>query len=352
MAYIRKRGPYQWQCEIRRKGWPPQSKTFETRADAEVWARDIEREMDRGTFVSRSEAEKTTLYAALQTYEKQVSKHKKGYEQESKRIAAWQANELANRSLASLSPGDFAKFRDKRLAAGAKAATVRLDLALISHLFTIAAKEWGMHLQNPVRQIRRPTANNARDRRLTQQEEQYLLAAVDDPGPTAVDHKNVWIPSVVRLAIETATRQGELLTLLWKDVDLESRTAILRDTKNGETRAIPLSTRAKAALEGLPRSKSGQVFPVSATAIRQSWRRAVARARRRYAADCRAAGDKPAPEFLKDLRYHDLRHEGTSRLFEKGLNPIEAAAVTGHKDTRMLKRYTHLRAEDLAKKLG
>ena len=129
-------------------------------------------------------------------------------------------------------------------------------------------------------------------------------------------------------------RQGELLALRWERVDLEARTAYLEDTKNGEARTVPLSSRAVAVLEALPRSANGRVFPITAQAVKLSWGRA-----------CKRAG-------IKGLHFHDLRHEATSRLAEKLPNLIELAAVTGHKDLRMLKRYYHPRAADLARKLG
>ena len=355
MASIRKRGELQWQAEIRRKGFPDQRKTLNTRAEAEAWARQIENEMDRGIFVSRAEAESTTLSAALERYEREVSAGKKGYEQEKFRIKSWRENNLALRSLASLRGSDFAKWRDERLAAGAAAATVRLDLAVISHVYTIAAKEWNIPVQNPIANIRLPRQNNARERRLEADEVKYLLAAVDDPGESTLagdgDRRNIFMPALVRVAIESAMRQGELLVLTWANVDLSARVARLPDTKNGSVRNVPLSTAAVEALRGLPRSIGGRVFATTASAVKQSWVRAVARATRSYLADCNAQGRETADGFLAGLTFHDLRHEATSRLAEK-LALHELMKVTGHRDTRMLARYYHPRAEDLAKKLG
>ena len=129
-------------------------------------------------------------------------------------------------------------------------------------------------------------------------------------------------------------RRGELLALNWGHVRSENRTCYLPVTKNGSSREIPLSLKGLQILHELPRSFNSRVFPLSATALRGLWSRAIRRA------------------GLIDLRFHDLRHEATSRFYEKGLNVMEVAAITGHKDLRMLQRYTHLRAEDLAKKLG
>ena len=179
MATFKQRESGWWQAVIRRKGHTQESKTFPSRADAEKWARDVESKIDKGTFVSLAEAEATTLYDALDRYEREVSKGKKGHGQEKYRIQSWQANALAMRSLASLRGADFAKYRDERLSVGAAAATVRLDLALISHVFTIASKEWNIPVQNPVANIRLPRQNNARERRLSEEEFCCLLDHLD-----------------------------------------------------------------------------------------------------------------------------------------------------------------------------
>lgn len=330
MASIRKRGDFQFFAEIRRQSHPPQRKTFNTKSEAEAWAREIESEMDRGVFASRAEAESTTLHDALERYEHEISSQKKGHSQEKYRIGSWQAHALARRYLASLRGADFAKYRDERLADGVSAATVRLDLALISHVFTIAAKEWGISVENPVKNMRQPRANNARERRLVDGEEAALLAAID--AAPAGSRSNHWLKPIVIIALETAMRQGEILALLWENVDLSRRVAHLPDTKNGTSRDIPLSSRAITTLSTLPRSIDGQVFPTTDSALKQSWSRAVKRAE------------------IEGLHFHDLRHEATSRLAER-LALHELMKVTGHKDMRMLARYYHPRAEDLAKKL-
>jgi len=153
-------------------------------------------------------------------------------------------------------------------------------------------------------------------------------------GAYRVGTRNPWMRPLVQLAIETAMRQGELLALRWENVDLTAQTAHLEDTKNGESRTVPLSSRAVAVLEALPRTDDPRVFPITSQAVKLAWKRA-----------CKRAG-------IEGLHFHDLRHEAASRLAERLPNLIELAAVTGHKDLRMLKRYYHPRATDLAKKLG
>lgn len=366
MATFKQRESGWWQAVIRRKGHPQQSKTHPTLVDAEMWARDVENKMDRGVFVSMAEAESTTLYDALDRYSREVSVGKKGRDQEKYRIQSWQGNALAVRSLATLRGTDFAKYRDERLSIGVAAATVRLDLALISHVFTIAAKEWNIPVQNPVANIRLPRQNNARERRLEDGEEVALLAAIDNPGDGTKtkekDRRNIYTKPMVIVAIETAMRQSEMFSTLdlngkktglwWPNINLKSRVARVIDTKNGDAyRDIPLSPRAVETLQTLPRSIDGRVFLTTPSALKQSWSRAVGRARREYEKACKAEGTEASAGFMHDLHFHDLRHEGTSRLAE--IFPLhKLMKITGHKDTRMLARYYHPRAEDMAEEMA
>jgi integrase len=146
--------------------------------------------------------------------------------------------------------------------------------------------------------------------------------------------RNPWVKPLVQLALETAMRRGELLALEWQYVDLKKRLAYLPMTKNGEARTVPLSQKAATILSGLPKAISGRIFPISPMALRKAFERA-----------CESAG-------INDLHFHDLRHTATTRLAERLPNLVELASVTGHKDVRMLARYYHPKAEDLAKKLG
>jgi integrase len=230
-------------------------------------------------------------------------------------------------------------------------------LALLSHLFETVRKEWGIEVDNPVKKISKPKVDNARDRRLSAEEERYLMAALDDPGDAVKtkgkDRRNEWTPKVARWAIETAMRQGEILALDWKHVDLDKGTAHLPETKNGTARTVPLSLQAVAIIrptEKVTPLRKGNVFPTTASAIKQSFARAVARGRRNYVADCLAASIEPLDDFLVDLTFHDLRHEATSRLADI-FEMQKLMKITGHKDSRMLARYYHPRAEDLAEEM-
>ncbi len=324
MATFTKRKDGQWQAKIRRRGYPVVSKTFGTKAKAERWARVIEKEMDDGSFVSRTEAESTTLKEALQRYLNEITPTKKGARQESNRIKIWMEHDLACRYLANLRGADFAQYRDQKIKDGASASTIRNQLNIISHLFNIARKEWGMEcLGNPIQNIRMPKLPVGRDRRLRKGEEALLLESSDYP-----------MKQLIILALETGMRLGEITGMCWENVNLKNSTAVLQDTKNGERRVVPLSSTAKEVIASLPRHINGYLFPrISSSSVSH-----------RFATLCKRNN-------IKDFRFHDLRHEATSRLFERELDMMEVASITGHKTLHMLKRYTHLKAEDLAREL-
>jgi integrase len=328
MASIRKRGTGHYQVRIRRNGYPDITKSFATLGDARAWTSVTESEITRGSFISRSDFEHTTLHEALGRYSREVTPMKKGASQEQCRIKVWQQHPLAQRFLASLRGTDMAWYRDSRLNDSKSGNTVRIELALISHLFEIARKEWGMeYLVNPVKAIRMPKVARGRDRRMSADEERRLL----DYCKANSKHR---LGAAIKLAVETGMRRSELVRLQWQDIDWGSKVARLADTKNGESRDVPLSSAAIEVLSNLPHNIDGRVFGCHPDVI--TWQ---------FAEVCKAIG-------IAGLRFHDVRHEATSRLFEKKFNMMEVAAITGHKTLHMLKRYTHLKAADLAARLG
>lgn len=327
MATFEKRGDG-WRAKVRRRGYPQKSRTFDTKAQATQWARAEEARMDRGEWADDTEARATTLGEALGRYLRERTPKKRGAVQERNRILAWQRRPLAQRSLASIRGHDIAEWRDARLEDGVTGQTVRNDLVPISNLFNVARKEWGMTtLVNPVEAITLPAPSRARDRRLAPGEE-AALRAVATPE---------W-DALITLALETAARRSELLRLTWDRVDRAGRTVRFTDTKNGDTRDVPLSPAALDAVRALqagPRRIDGHLFDLSLEDHGNRWR-----------ALCRRAG-------VQGLRFHDLRHEGTSRLVESGLfNSAEVAGITGHKTMVMLRRYYHADAKRLAARMG
>jgi integrase len=310
--------------------------------DALAWARQTEVDIQAGRWRPASKNDGLTMLAALQRYSKEVTSSKKGAAQEACVINAIARDQLAERELASIKAADVAALRDKWIKALAPA-TVRRRLAIVSHCFEIARKEWSIEVANPVLAIRKPTVANARDRRLRDGELADVLAATEstDLAPVAL------------LAVETAMRLSEIVGLRWSDVNIATRTVTLRETKNGSCRLVPLSPDAIAVFQGLPRRIDGKVFGVAGPSISQAWGRAVERAGAAYRQRCLATGVTPKEKYLSDLHFHDLRHEATSRLFERGVfGTMEVASITGHKTLQMLSRYTHMNVALLADKLA
>jgi len=344
MASITQRKNGNWQARIRRRGARAVSETFRTKAQAEAWAAGEESDVHRRVQRDFRVADRTTVRELLERYEREVAAGMKSAPVVHYHLARF-TDDLGHLRLSGLTPLELTGWRDERLRF-VKPATVRRELQTLGSVLTWARKDLLIPMpENPVSAIRLPPAAKARDRRLEDGEEARLLESLKDhaapvqgakrSGNYRVGTRNIWIKPLIELAIETAMRLGELLALRWENVNLKEQTAYLPDTKNGESRTVPLSTRAVALLESLPsKGVDGPVFQVSSQAVKQAWSRALKRA------------------GIKDLRIHDQRHEATSRLAEKLPNLIELAAVTGHKDLRMLKRYYHPRAADLAKKLG
>ncbi|MBI59532.1 MAG: integrase [Spongiibacter sp.] len=310
MATFTKRPGNKVQAKVRRKGYEPQSKTFANLTLAKQWARLVESEMDRGVFLSTSQAETTTIAEAISQYGKEVAPTKKSVESINCRLKRLDRH-LGHLTLAAVTPGTIKEYRDFR-AETVSSDTVRKEVQLLSQIFKIAQREWDIYLPhgNPVESIALPKKAKARERRLQPGEEESLLNAAGEYGG--------FIGNIIRLAIETGMRRGEFTALRWEDVNLIRRTATLRDTKNGEDRTIPLSSTVVSILSKEPRHISGRVYPIRSDSITQAFDRV-----------CKKAG-------IEDLRFHDLRHEATSRLFELGLGIMEVSAITGHKDLAML----------------
>ncbi|MDE2254394.1 MAG: site-specific integrase [Betaproteobacteria bacterium] len=358
MAQIECRGPYQYRVRIRRKGYPTICRTFDTKTAAEKWARATEHEIDVSGFIDRRGADKTTLRALLEQYRKEVTPTKRSAEMESVKIMMILRDPvLPNLKMSALTSMHLSAWRDRRLSV-VSGATVNREIDVLSAAINHARREWGIHIENPVELIKRPVKANARDRRLTPEEERYLTEALTPverrtDGTFEKAPRNPWLAPLFHLATATAMRRGELLALQWQHVDLKRRTAHLPITKNGDARTVPLSTAALKILKSLPAEDrtSGSVFPTTAMALRKGFTRAVERAQAKYIEDCKTTRTKPNPMFLADVHFHDTRHEAATRMAEKLSNVLELSAVTGHRDLKSLKRYYHPRAEDLAKKL-
>jgi integrase len=325
MASIRKRGE-KWQVQIRRTGHRPISKSFILRKDALEWARDAERQADRGDLPKDGEVlRELTLGDLICRYRDAVSVQKAGYENECIVFNALLQHPICVKTLAELRTEDFAAYRDERLKT-IKATTLKRQLNPIHNAFEVARDEWGLPIKaNPLDSLALRLKEKARERRLLPGEQERLLAAT-------ADRRNKLVAPIIVFALATAMRRGEILAMRWAHVDLHRRSLLIPETKNGDSRVIPLSKHAIAVLELLPRTGE-RVFPVSANALRLFWTRLTKRAQ------------------LKNLHFHDLRHEAISRLFELGLNVPEVALISGHKDLRMLFRYSHAARQRILQQL-
>ena len=325
MATIRKRSG-KYHAQIRKTGYQTLTKTFSSLTAAKRWASATEADMERSLHIVIPD--NTLLKELLERYEEDVSPHHKSHQVEKYRLKTLKRH-LGDHRVSMLSPALVCKYRDIRLKV-VSPASLKRELVVLSSVLNTAIKEWGINLQNnPVSMVSLPKVGNGRDRRLETGEEEKLLSASDE------------LKRIIIVALETGMRRGEILNIKRSHIDFARQTLLIPLTKTDTPRTIPLSSRAIEALREQLRG-SQNVIPIEETTLFSYTARGLSGAFLRL---CRKHG-------LENLRFHDLRHEATSRFFEKGLNPVEVATITGHKDTRMLMRYTHLRAEDLVKRLG
>ena len=328
-SFIKRNG--RWTARVRKTGYPETTQTFPNKASALKWSQRVESDPEK--FLAEQLPEDHQLRTVgdlVRNYGKEVTPQKKGRDKERFRLRVFQRSYLSGVSLSELKPHHITKFREDRLKE-VSAGTVLKDLGLLSAVINTGMTKWGLEnvlRSNPVSLISKPRAPRPRDRRLEAGELERLLAAGASPNP--------WFRVVVLFAIDTGTRRGKTLSLTWENVHLGKRYVHLLDTKNGDSRDVPLSPQALELLRDLPKDirEDQVVFPLHFEALKSSLRRACSKA------------------CISDIRFHDLRHEATSRFFEKGLNVMDVSAITGHKDLRILQRYTHLWVEDPARKLG
>lgn len=324
MASIRyHRGKYQ--ARVRRQDMRPITKTFTLRKDALEWARLMEVKADRRDLPEDTKVLQTiTLGDLVRRYRDEVTARKKGRETETHFLNSFLRHDMCARKISELGKRDFADYRDERLLT-VQPSSLRRQLDPIQNMFDVAKEEWGLPIQaNPVKALKFRAPSNSRERRLNGSEWEQLLSA-------AAAARNPYVTDVMRLAKETGMRRSELLRVEGRDVDLARRTLHIPKTKNGHARTIPLTREAVAILQ--PYQGEGQLFPITWNALRLAWERVRRRA------------------GIKDFRFHDLRHETISSLFERGLTTPEVALISGHRDPRMLFRYAHAMRSQIIGKL-
>lgn len=339
---------YQVIFRKRKRGEPPIviSKAFPTEKEAKSFAKVVEAQALSGVLKPKTESSEVLFKEAVAKYIETVVPTKKQKKQDISKLNTILKNcHFGDFFLNKVRSSDIAKYRDERLKVVSQT-TVKHELALISHVFNVAIKEWSMsELANPVSNIKKPSFNQARQRRVSDPEIDYILK---------VSQSDV-LKNAVVLAVETAARQGEISKLEWSDVNFKDGVVLLKGTKNGTDRTIPLSEKALAVLRSLKTSDipNGKVFDIfDPLTISIGFRRAVAKARKIYEKEMSEKKLVPDPKFLSDIHFHDLRHEAISRFFELGLETMEVSAISGHKDLKMLKRYTHIKPEHLVQKIA
>jgi len=357
MAVVDQRGPYQFRARVRRKAGGKTvtlTQTFETRKEAEDWAQIQEGKVVGDEYVDRKEARSKTVAQACEwfmdriapidtTTGKRVAKSQHAKNQLSK-LKYWITSEFASWSLVSLKPWDLIDWRDQTMdEEGCSAQTIVHRLNTLSQVYVNIALALKIELANPVGEKVRPSLGPGRDRRLDvhpdkdgKDEEARLLEA-------CASSSRPWLKAAVIISLESAMRQSELAGLTWDRVKLNAEYphCDLPRTKNERPRRVPLSTKAIAAFKSLlPENVTvlgkRPVFPVETPrAFGHAWR------------------DVVKDETFPDFRWHDLRHEAVSRLFERtDLRDNEIMAISGHLRPEMLTRYTHLRADRLGERLG
>ena len=339
---------------VRRDGFPTVSKTFTKKNDATAWARRTESDMEGGRWVSPATTTARTvptMREALALYRSSSHalslKGAKTYAYWFDELAEWSE---AGKPVDAVTAFDVARWRDEQ-ALRLTASTVVRKLGLLAGFFSWCVKDQGIVTANPVHSVRKPRANDARERTMDDEEQEWLMKA-------ARSSRAHWLPDTITVLLRSAMRRGELFSLTRADVDFDARTAHLSDTKNGSDRDVPLCPQALESLRRLASRAEARgveaLLPVSdPAAISLAFRRTVKRAQTAYQADCAANKTAPALSFLDNFRLHDLRHQAVTHWASiGGLSLVELQAVSGHKSVRMLGRYTHLKASSLAEKMA
>lgn len=319
-----------WRVQVRRKGHKPLSETFPLRKQAEAWGAQREAEIVQGRL---GILPKHTLGEALEKFRKEKAPKRRGGRWEHNRLLLLERDAVASVGLASLNSSHLSDLRDRELARlhrgkPIQGTTVRRIFSLLASVFK-ACREWKWMAHNPFQDFERPPPKRGRRRGVRQTEIDALVAALGfEEAPPHTLSQQIAIEFL--LEIETAMRDGEMLTLEWTQVF--PKHVHLEKSKNGDERDVALSPRARQLLDYMRGIDPLRVFTVPAGTRDALFREARVRA------------------GLKGFTFHDGRSEGLSRLAKK-LEILELARMVGHRDLNSLLIYYQDSAEDLADKL-
>ncbi len=331
MASIRQLKSGSWNVQVRKAG-KTKSKTFMRKTDAQKWARNIEVEIEQGQFINTKKSEKLTLGDVCNRFEDEVIHQFKSWKSDRSRLRNIKENKISKILLINLNSSNLAEFRDSRLAEGMSKPTINHELTLISRVLKKSMSDWDIYLPRGIPFVKKFKKEEGRSRRITNEEIEAILS----------ESESKELENIALIALETSMRRSEIVGIEWKNINLVKRYIKIYDTKNGTDRLVPLSSKAVQIIKSI-KQVNERLFHLKPDSVTQAFERATKRAKKKL--------NKNKSDYLQDIRFHDLRHESTSRIAKKVSNIIELSAVTGHKDVQMLKRYYHTDIEDLAKKL-
>jgi len=321
-----------WRVQVRIKGHPSVAQTFDKRAQGVTWANKTEEAIKSGGFADVRTLTEFTIPGLIDRLTEDLGPFKK-----SKHGGLMMLRRHMDKvTLASLNDAAVIAYAKKREAMGAGGVTIGLELNYLSGLLTAARTLWKIPYRAQPIQDARPSLkmlglvskSKERDRRPSEEE---LIALCNFFA--AKGRQQIPMPDIIRFAVATAMRASEITSLLWDDLDRENRTIVIRDRKHpqeklGNNQTVPLLGDAFDIVLRQPQ-RGPLIFPYNSKSFSSIFPRACAELE------------------IEDLRFHDLRHEGVSRLFEQEYRIEQVALVSGHRDWKMLRRYTQVRARDL-----
>lgn len=322
-----KRGT-KFKAVVRRRPFPPQSQTFDRKADAKRWANAVEADMDAGRFRDQSAARRYTVSELIDAYLADVLPHRRDQRMPRVHMEKWREL-IGEYRLVELTPKRIIDAREKLKSDKPKGKqksgpTLNRYLATLSKALSVAEREYGWIESNPAKKVTKYAESRGREVFLSKEEALRLLEVCKES-------RNPYLPIIVLIAVSTGMRLSEIMNLRWQDVDLDEGMLIIRESKTGEGRAMTLIDSACDALRDLrPEeiAKSELVFrgriPGRPMSAKKAWEA--------------ARGTFGMPE----LRMHDLRHTAASFLVADGRSLPEIADILGHKSTQTTKRYAHL----------
>lgn len=337
MAQINKYRGEKWRARIRKVGYPEQAKTFDTKRDAEKWARAIESSIDNGGQLQDvQEAKGITIGSIFERYLAEQTPLKKSSKGERNTIKRLLLADFMVRRLNQLKPEDIRAWRNLRITQ-VSAASVNREYTTLNSIINYAMREWAIPMPiNPCKLVSRPQGSDVhRNQRWTDEDIKKVLLASGHKDGQAPFFPKDYVGWAVQVALETAMRMGEICLLKVADFHAAERYCYLETTKNGSARQVPLSTKAIKILELLTKGKQQDdlIFPPKGT----------------LGVYFRDARNKAG---LQGQTFHDFRHESATRWSKKFPNVLELSAVTGHKSLQSLKRYYNPTAMELALKMG